>query len=260
MGIPAGTVLLLLIAAANDYTTVILVRAAAKLRVQSYEEVVLCTLGGRGLLFARVALVVLLFGSLCGNLSAIGETAARSAELAGWTWLSGTTSGRAVLLGVPSVAIVLPLSLLNIGEMSGISLGGVAIMLACTFYLLYYALAAGAFARPLPEYELSGRLDALPQAISTLGYAFYVQPCALPMLSGLPAGAAGALTLERALHLTFAVTAAVYLCVGVSGLLYFGRSTPQVHPPPLHPRASLSRPLTPHPTPHTPLSPAPTPP
>lgn len=208
MGIPAGTVFLLLVAAANDYTTVLLVRAAVKLRVSSYEEVVLSTMGPAGLLATRASLVLLLFGTLCGNLAAVQESAARAAELAGWPWLGATAGGRAALLGVPTVLVVLPLATLNLGEMAGMSLVGCAIMFACAGYLLYYAIAAGALTGGLAPYEVEGRLSALPQAISTLGYAFYVQPCALPMLSKLPPGEEGARVLELALHLTFAITAA----------------------------------------------------
>ena len=71
------------------------------------------------------------------------------------------------------------------------------------------------------------RWSALPQAISTLGYAFYVQPCALPLLERLPSGERGAALLERALHLTFGTITLVYLAIGASGLLLFGADTPQ---------------------------------
>jgi hypothetical protein len=53
-------------------------------------------------------------------------------------------------------------------------------------------------------------------------YAFYVQPCAVPLLRTLPPGDEGARVLCAAVHLTFVLTALAYLCVGLGGLLYFG--------------------------------------
>lgn len=232
MGIPAGTAFMVLVALANDHTTVLLVRAAARLRVSSYEEVVLCTIGPHGLFWARVSLVVLLFGTQCGSLAAIQETAVRAAQLAGLPWLAGTSGGHALLLLVPAATVVMPLSLLSLGEMSGLSVFGVTIMTGVALYLLYYAAAAGDLSRPLEPYEAEVRWAAVPQAVSTLGYAFYIQPCALPMLNQLPGGAEGARLLERALHLTFVLTTLVYLAIGASGLLFFGANTPQAPPPP----------------------------
>ena len=121
----------------------------------------------------------------------------------------------------------MPLSLLSLGEMSGLSVFGVSIMVGVAVYCVYYAASAGDFGRAPPEYEEQVRWAALPQAISTLGYAFYVQPCALPMLERLPGGERGAALLERALHLTFALTTLIYLAIGASGLLLFGAATPQ---------------------------------
>ena len=114
MGIPAGAAFMVLVALANDHTTVLLVRAAARLRVSSYEEVVLCTIGPHGLFWARVSLVVLLFGTQCGSLAAIQETAVRAAQLAGLPWLAGTSGGHALLLLVPAATVVMPLSLLSL--------------------------------------------------------------------------------------------------------------------------------------------------
>ena len=62
----------------------------------------------------------------------------------------------------------------------------------------------------------------LSQAAATFGYAFYVQPYAVPMLRTLPPTAEGAATLVAALHVTFGLTFAAYLAVGVGGLYVFG--------------------------------------
>ena len=90
VGIPTGTVTMLVIALANDYTTVVMVRAASAAQVSGYEEVLFSTGGYRARNAARVALVILLFGTLCGCLSAIQETASRAAAIA----LRGGAAGR----------------------------------------------------------------------------------------------------------------------------------------------------------------------
>ncbi|EOD36973.1 hypothetical protein EMIHUDRAFT_122479, partial [Emiliania huxleyi CCMP1516] len=219
-GIPGASVLLVLTAAANDYTTILMVRAASRLGVSSYEEAVLGSAGRAGLVVARVSLVVLLFGTLCGNLSAISETAERALVLAGWTRLAARHD---VLLAGATV-VVMPLSLLQLGEMGGISLFGLAMMVALLGYLAHACLHSHAALRP---YMLSPQPAALPTAASTFGYALYVQPCVPPLLRSLPPGEQGRKTLERAAHLTFGVSALFYLLVGCSGLLLFDTKTPQ---------------------------------
>ena len=219
-GIPGASVLLVLTAAANDYTTILMVRAASRLGVSSYEEAVLGSAGRAGLVVARVSLVVLLFGTLCGNLSAISETAERALVLAGWTRLAARHD---VLLAGATV-VVMPLSLLQLGEMGGISLFGLAMMVALLGYLAHACLHSHAALR---HYMLSPQPAALPTAASTFGYALYVQPCVPPLLRSLPPGEQGRKTLERAVHLTFGVSALFYLLVGCSGLLLFDTKTPQ---------------------------------
>ena len=150
MGIPAGAAFMVLIALANDHTTILLVRAATKLRVGSYEEVVLCTMGEHGLFWARVSLVILLFGTGCGSLAAIQETAVRAATGLGFG-LSAT--GQTLLLVVPTAVVVTPLSLLSLGEMSGLSVFGVSIMVGVAVYCVYHAASAGDFGREPPAYE-----------------------------------------------------------------------------------------------------------
>jgi amino acid permease len=220
VGFAAGTVLTLLIAAVNDYTTVLMVRAAARLGVSSYEEAVLGSAGRTGLLVARISLVVLLFGSLCGNQAAISETASRALQLAGYEWLA---SQHALIL-CGAMLLVMPPSLNSLTEMVGLSMFGVGMMLVVTGYLLYVCVSSDS---QMESFELGVRLEALPEAASTFGFAFYVQPCVLPMLRSLPPGPTGARVLERATHLTYVIILFIYFTVGAAGLLYFGRDTPQ---------------------------------
>ena len=228
-GVPVGIVICLLIALANNYTSAILVRDAARLRVSGYEEVVFAGGGRVGLNFARAALVILLFGTLCGCLAAIEETGARASELAGLQWLGATYAGRASLIGTITVAVLLPLSLYSLGELEIVSLIGFAMMVIISCYVVALAVASGHGLSGASEQLLSAEsvLEQLPEAASTFGYAFYIQPCALPLLRTLPPGDDGARVLIRALRLTFSLTLLAYLAVGIGGLVLFDGDPPQ---------------------------------
>ena len=202
----------------------------------------------------QVALVLLLFGSSCTCLSVIQETATRAvSELSGSLgedflprWLSDTPAGQATLLSALTATILLPLSLVSMGELFAVSLLGVGIMVVLCVYVIYLAVTVNADAREqtvlvrrssellaasmlatAPEEGTPGSSGVLtslgvPTAASTFGYAFYIQPCALPLLRSLPAGDIGAQVLIKALHVTFAFTACAYLIVGLGGLAVFG--------------------------------------
>ena len=235
-GIALGTATMLAIAAANDFTSVLMVRAAARLGVSGYEEVVLAAGGRRALNCCRIALVILLFGTMCGCLAAIQETGVHAVgELASTTgsttarWLAATEGGRALLLVTITVAVLLPLSLASLGELPFVSSVGVCLMVGVAGYVLFAATSVGAdYDEDEAASVASSAAASLPsswlgvaRAASTFGYAFYVQPCAVPLLRTVPAGEHGVQALVWALHLTFALTTLTYLTVGLGGLVAF---------------------------------------
>ena len=232
-GIAFGTLMLVAVGCANDYTTVLMVKAAARLNVSGYEEVVLAAGGRRALLWCRVALVVLLFGTMCGSLAAIQETAVRAVHELGVVtgaksaaWLAASAAGRTLILTTITALVLLPLSLASLGDLPFVSTLGVSLMLGIAMYIV--CSAAVRFAHDgttsarmsLPAGSLG---NGLPRAASTLGYAFYVQPYVLPLLRTLPAGQRGSDVLVGAVHITYAVTALAYLCVGLGGYILFGQ-------------------------------------
>jgi hypothetical protein len=229
-GVSIGTVVILVIGIANNYTSVLMVRAASRLGVSGYEEVVLAAGGRQALQWCRVALIVLLFGTMCGSLAAIQETGARAmGELATETgygvpqWLSSDPLGRTTLLVILTVFVVVPLSLASLGEMMFVSLLGVALMVAISAYLVFSAVMrdtdadADTVLLSLPQGSMK-----LTEAASIFGFAWYVQPYPLPLLRALPPGEQGAATLVAALHVTFVITGMAYLSVGLGGLFLFG--------------------------------------
>jgi len=77
-----------------------------------------------------------------------------------------SATGRTLLLVVPTAVVVMPLSLLSLGEMSGLSVFGVSIMVGVAVYCVYHAALAGDFGREPPEYEQHVRRAALSLSLS----------------------------------------------------------------------------------------------
>ena len=238
-GIGMGSAAMALIGLANCYTSVLMVGAASRLGVSGYEEVVLAAGGRRALKWCRAALVVLLFGTMCGCLSAIQETGVRAiGEFAAHTghglahWVASTPGGHLAMLSTLTASILMPLSLASLGELPCVSQLGVLLMAVISLYVVASAISVRALdadalaaQEGLAVFGLPRGGLALTEAASTLGYAFYVQPCAVPLLRTLPAGDEGASTLVAALYVTFALTSMAYLSVGLGGLLYFGEGS-----------------------------------
>ena len=101
--------------------------------------------GGRSaLLYTRAALALLLFGTLCGCLAAIQETAVRAAQLAGFCSIGDSEAGRAALLVAMAGGVALPLSLGSLGEMGAVSIAGGLMVLCLSTYILSAAAMADA--------------------------------------------------------------------------------------------------------------------
>jgi amino acid permease len=234
-GVPLGTVVLLCIGVANNYTCVLMVRAASRLGVSGYEEVVLAAGGRPALRWCRVALILLLFGTIVGCLATIQETGTRAMRelsrqvlLEGYVktgkavqWLAVDPVGRIALIVSLTIVVLLPLSMGSLGEMQCVSVLGVALMAVISVYMVASAALLGDDDMSLIVSMPKGKL-ALSEAASTFSYAFYVQPWVVPQLRMLPPGEQGASTVVAAIHVIFVITGIAYLCVGLGGLFFFG--------------------------------------
>ena len=234
-GVPLGTVVLLCIGVANNYTCVLMVRAASRLGVSGYEEVVLAAGGRPALRWCRVALILLLFGTIVGCLATIQETGTRAMRelsrqvlLEGYEttgkavqWFAVDPVGRIALIVSLTIVVLLPLSMGSLGEMQCVSVLGVALMAVISVYMVVSAALLGDDDMSLLVSMPKGKL-ALSEAASTFSYAFYVQPWVVPQLRMLPPGEQGASTVVAAIHVIFVITGIAYLCVGLGGLFFFG--------------------------------------
>lgn len=232
-GVSLGSLALCSIGIANNYTSVLMVRAASRLGVSGYEEVVLAAGGRQALKWCRVALVILLFGSMCGCLAAIQETAGRAAaELGARTgyalplWLSASGAGRIAMLVTLTVFVLLPLSLASLGELPCVSLLGVVLMVAISVYVVGSAVTVRLLTTIPPAALSRMTLIGLPQggmalteAASTFGYA--VRAAAKPPLACRDAS--GRALLYRPVLTTLAL------------------ACPHAHPPPSPPCTSIAQ-------------------
>ena len=156
-GVGNGTLLLIAIAIANDYTSVLMVRAASRLGGSGYEEVILAAGGREALSWCRLALVLLLFGTMCGCLAAIQETAIRAvsalcspslAELLDpWLLITATTF------------FLLPLSLASLGDMPQVAMLGVTMEICLALYVVYSATQVHLHGSSKVQYVFAAGLD-----------------------------------------------------------------------------------------------------
>lgn len=247
-GLGAGLAVVALAAALNAYTCALLLRASARWAEQhgaplpSYEGLAGHVCGPVGRAAAQAGLVVLLFGTLCSNLAAVAESAARASHCLGLTGEPGAVfpdvdshqagAGALVLL---LAVVIAPLCMLkHMSALERVGAGGFVLLVGASAVLVVDALAAGLpTARDHPGVAWDVGPD-LTQAFVLLSFSFYLHPCVLPMLRELAedggGGEDGALpareaarVMEAASTTTIAIAICIYSTVGAFGFLRFGR-------------------------------------
>eukprot|EP00898_Chlorokybus_atmophyticus_P000778 jgi/Chlat1/1700/Chrsp127S01961 len=233
-GLVLGALISLAVAGANYYTSRLLVRHASP-DAASYEELSLKAGGPALRLVAQVSLVLLLFGTICGDLAVIASVSYSAASQA---LPSAPSRLRAWVVGPPehetslrlllfaTAAILLPLSLpRRVDSLRHVGAAAMGVLFVIMGQVVVDSLRAG-----LPEFawtrDVLWRVDArTPQAIGVLGFAFYLQPGLPPISRELPPGKQGKRVLISALTVTYAVGTLVYISVGAFGFLRFGQKT-----------------------------------
>ena len=227
-GLALGFAVVVTVALLNDYTCCLLLRAARRCddlgardangSTLSFEELARFCGGAPALALARVALVVLLFGTSCGGLAVIGEAGGRA--LCGAGLITGGDDPDAACapapawmralrprLGVPApanpedagvvVAVALTLLVLaplclarDITSLDRAGAVGLALLLALVVVVVSRAAVAGfpeAVDHPAAFAWRAKGASAAARAFPILGYAFYVHPVLLPMLKEMTA-------------------------------------------------------------------------
>jgi len=206
-GVAPGAAGMLVVALANTYTGVVLLRAAAHLRKSTYEGVVEAALGARAWrVVAQVALICLLFGTLAGDaalLADAGAIAVRGLWRGGEApaWLAGR--GRVPMLALVAT-VVLPLSLVpQLRQLEHAAGAASALLLVLLGVIAYQALAAGLPALAsgeLPLWQVPS-VRELPEVMAIFCFAIYLQQVLLPLRSEMPPGREGVDVVVQALQI-----------------------------------------------------------
>lgn len=231
-GVTLGCATALLVALANAYTGTVLLRAAGHAGCYSFEGLA-AMLGGptwrRG---TQVALVLLLFGTLCGDLALLSDLGVMALEGVGGrvavpAWLMAG-QGR-VIMALVTLCVVMPLSMLrNFRQLEGAASAGVTLVAGLVGVLVVVSVRAGmpAYASgAVPVWRVRWTTD-LPEAIAVLSFAFYVHPMLLPLLGEMPRDTRGVRIAVAANQVvTLGVALLIYTLVGVFGAARFGLDT-----------------------------------
>ncbi|GFR48278.1 hypothetical protein Agub_g10053 [Astrephomene gubernaculifera] len=230
-GVAAGVITMVLVAAANDATCCMMIRAAAHTGLTTYEQLAEWAGGRRARLFTQGALILLLFGTLCGGLAFLSDVARVMVNQGlgpGSAPPLLEQDGRPVMV-LTVLLVLLPLCMQrHIRQFEKAATVGVVVVVALCGIIVARALQLRFPAVADGELQvLHVRLDGhLPEAFAVLGFAFYMQPMLMPLLREMPAGPLGTRLTERAVHITlFGVACGVYGTVGVFGAAIFGAAT-----------------------------------
>ncbi|PNH06957.1 Sodium-coupled neutral amino acid transporter 2 [Tetrabaena socialis] len=222
---------MLMVAAANDATCCMMVRAAAHTGLTTYEQLSEWAGGRRAKVFTQVSLILLLYGTLCGGLAFLSDVARVMIQQGldpGDAPALLQRDGRPVMV-LTVLVVLLPLCLQrHIRQFEKAATVGVVVVVALCVIIVERAVALGFPAVASGELDvLALRIDShLPEAFAVLGFAFYMQPMLMPLLKEMPQGPVGTRLTERAVHITlFGVACGVYGTVGIFGASIFGAST-----------------------------------
>jgi sodium-coupled neutral amino acid transporter 11 len=234
LGVGPGLAIAVIVALCNAYTGVVLIRAAGHLKKTTFEGTVAAAFHNKPGIrtLAQLALVLLLFGTLAGDAALLADTGQLTLEdLTNKnvpTWLGDS---RRILMVALILLLVLPLSLSRrMRSLERAAVAGIFLLIILAAVIIKETVSAGFPAiqsGELPIVRIAPGTEAqLPEAMSVLFFAFYLQPMLLPLLSEMPSGKQGQDLLCRALNVTtLGIALAAYSIVGIFGAARWGLAT-----------------------------------
>lgn len=235
LGVFYGTLATFTVALANSYTGTIVLVASYALNTHTYEDLCFMVSGKKRIvkLISQVTMFMLLFGTQCASAALLGDC--------GSLFIKGVLQDRVSLPSDTTVnwlglvlltgAVVLPLSLkkqirsLEHAAAAGTALVIILLLIIASTCILdgFPALRSGDF--PVFTIPREFRRD-IPESISILSFAFYLQPLLLPLLSEMPPGEDGLKITCRALrHVTLGIAFLVYMALGLFAGMRYGHDT-----------------------------------
>lgn len=234
LGLLPGLGVAFVVALVNAYTGTLLLHAAGALHKRTYEGV--CAAAWHSSLWrtvAQLSLISLLFGTLAGDAALLADTGTLTLvklsggrELPDWIVANGRAPMAALIL-----LLVLPLSLSKkMRSLERAATAGVGLVLILAIVIVHSAVSAGLPAIENGEFPIArvakGEGSAVPEAVSVLSFAFYLQPMLLPLLSEMPPGRTGLMLMCHALQVvTIVISFAVYAVIGIFGAARWGLAT-----------------------------------
>ena len=219
--------MLVIVSVVNIFSCRLLIRASQKTGTRQYELLARAA-GGKALhALSAFAMLVLMFGSLCGVVVILGDLA--HAVLAS---LWGFESVRWATILVTAGAL-LPLALTTRSmrskplEVAGLAALPVLVVLMGIVVVDcvssgFPGIASGQVSPLVPERGAGGVLES----VNIMVFSLYVQPVLMPLLAEMPAGDRGARTMKRAVDATVLVYGiTVFGSMGFFGAAAFGRAT-----------------------------------
>ena len=260
-GLVPGLAIMVVVAAANACACRLLMAAAEETGHDTYDGVAGEAGGPLLKSVTQASLVLLLFGTVCGDIALLAEVAPRSlarlfppaaaanAALAAAAAAPGFlrehqhrlwSHRRLLLRQIPlpggrlcaallTLLVVAPLCFLRrMRSLEAAAAGGVAVVAALVAAVVSSAVLSGAPALASGEFPVWRPVSpaALPEAAAVLGFAFYLAPVLFPLLHELPPPPRGPRLAARASRgVTALVAPVVYGCLGVAGAARHGRAT-----------------------------------
>ena len=231
-GLVPGLLILLVVAAANACACRLLMSAAEETGRDTYDGVAGEAGGTKLKVITQASLVLLLFGTVCGDIALLAEVAPRSlARLfpaAANPTSASLPSGR-LCAAVLTLVVVAPLCFLRrMRSLEAAAAGGVAVVVALVASVVSSAVISGAPAIKSGEFPIWRPVSAaaLPEAAAVLGFAFYLAPVLFPLLHELPPSPRGPrLAAKASRGVTALVAPIVYGALGIAGAARHGRRT-----------------------------------
>ncbi|CAM6106707.1 unnamed protein product [Calypogeia fissa] len=229
-GVICGVLIMVVVAAANAYTSDLLLRQAYVTNTFDYENLASVIGGKWWRVVTEISIVILMVGSLVGGFVQIGEVGrtgfvAFSSNMP--NWLVGSY-GRVIIVAAV-VLIVAPLCLVSqLRQLEYAGIIGTSIVLWLMFSVIINSISHGLPSLANKQLATVGfsSIGNVTQAVSIFGFAFYIQPIMMPMLLEVPDGSIGVKVVSYSTRITVLVNAFfIYFFTGFFGAAYYGQNT-----------------------------------
>lgn len=236
-GISAAMVTCCITALANVTTCDMLLHQTYKTGARDYESLGYCIGGWPYKIFTEVSVVILLYGTLLGSTVQLGEAGSFAlSSIPGADipcWISGGECatgfwqyGRFLMIIILVCLSVPWIFAPKLTTLEYAGWFGFPVVMWLVVTVVVGSIKAGLPAIADKTFPASGWNSELSSAVSTFGFAYYIQPIMMPMLSEMPPGKAGVKLTSLSMRMVVMGSANIpYLFIGFFGAAWFGLDT-----------------------------------